>query len=806
MDNFFQDLKYAVRALRRTPGVVAVIIVSLGLGIGANTTVYSWMEAFLFHPLPLVPAPDRLVNVRSAAPDGSDWSMSYPTYLDWRDNARAFEGIAVADMIQLSLRTDAQADRVWGMLVSGNYFDVAGVRPLLGRGFLPDEESNAAPVAVIGYGLWQRKFSGDSSVVGRSMMLNGQDVTIVGVAPARFGGTAVGLNFDLWTPVTLAPMLTGRNWLGERGSQWLDVIGRLRPGVTIEQARADLNDVAARVAETNPDPLTRHASVTALNTKGIQPILTPVFSALLAVTLLVLLIACANVANLMLARATARRKEISVRLAVGADRKRIVRQLLTESLVLALLAGLAGVLFAIWARDLMLVLIPATPFPVQGAIPLSYRTFLFALVVSLATALMFGLVPALRASRPDLLPALKDEANSAGPLRSRLRSVLVVAQVSLSLTSLIAAGLFLRSLQKAQAVDPGFADPDRLLLVSSDVSLAGYRDRAGPRMVDRLLERVRALPGVRQASVATMTPLGFGGSSSSAVRVEGYEPAKDENMSVELNLVSPGYFETMAIPLVAGRVIGESDRPGGLPVAVVNEAFVARYIRRAQPIGVRFNAGGEEWISIVGVVKNGKYHSLSEAPTPLIYQPIGQQWRDAFTLTVRTAGDPHAMVETVRRIYASLDPNLPFLDPRSMTENMGAALFANRMGGYLLGGFGLLALALSAIGIYSVVAYSVSRRIREIGLRVALGAGRRDVLGLVIGQSMKLVMAGLAMGLAFGLVVGRLVQSQLFGISPNDPVTFASIALLLGSIGLAASWIPARRAARIDPLVALKSE
>lgn len=806
MDHFFQDLKYAVRALRRTPGVVAVIIVSLGLGIGANTTVYSWMEAFLFHPLPLVPAPDRLVNVRSAAPDGSDWSMSYPTYLDWRDNARAFEGIAVADMIQLSLRTDAQADRVWGMLVSGNYFDVVGVRPLLGRGFLPDEESNAAPVAVIGYGLWQRKFSGDSSVVGRPMKLNGQYVTIVGVAPPRFGGTAVGLNFDLWTPVTLAPILTGRNWLGDRGSQWLDVIGRLRPGVTIEQARADLNDVAARAAETSPDPLTSHASVSALNTKGIQPILTPVFSALLGVTLLVLLIACANVANLMLARATARRKEISVRLAVGADRTRIVHQLLTESLVLALLAGLAGVVFAIWARDLMLALVPATPFPVQSAIPLSYRTFVFALMASLATALVFGLVPALRASRPDLLPALKDESNSAGPARSRLRSVLVVAQVSLSLASLIAAGLFLRSLQKAQAVDPGFADPDRLLLVSSDVSLAGYRDSAGPQIVDRLLERVRTLPGVRQASVATMVPLGFGGSNSSAVRIEGYEPAKDENMSVELNLVSPGYFETMTIPLVAGRAIGESDRSGGLPVAVVNEAFVARYIKRAQPIGVRFNAGGEEWVSIVGVAKNGKYHSLNEAPTPLIYLPIRQQWRDAFTLTVRTASDPHAMVETVRRTYASLDPDLPFLDPRSMTEHMGAALFANRMGGYLLGGFGLLALILSAIGIYSVVAYSVSRRIREIGLRVALGAGRRDVLGLVIGQSMKLVLAGLTIGLALGLVVGRLVRSQLFGISPHDPVTFASIALLLGSIGFAASWIPARRAARIDPLVALKSE
>ena len=804
MDTFLQDLRYTFRGFSRTPGVIAVIILSLGLGIGANATVYSWMEALLFHPLPAIPESGRLVNVAGATPDGGDWSLSYPAFVDWRANARAVD-LAVADFTQLSLRTGDQAERVWGMYVSGNYFDAIRVQPSLGRAITLEDESTRQPVAVISYSLWQRKFEGDSAVIGQRARINNVDLTVIGVMPQRFGGTMVGLTFDLWTPVTLEPMLAGRQAIDDRGNQWLDIVGRLKPGVTLAAAREDLDRVAGLVRETHPGEQARSAKVEPFEEEGIQSILLPVFSALIGVTILVLLIACFNVANLMLARATARRKEISVRLAVGADRNRIIRQLLTESLVLALLAGGAGMAIATWAHDLFLALVPATPFPVTTELSLDYRTLLFALGISLATMLVFGLVPALRASRPDVLPALKDESAPRGT-RSRLRSALVVGQVSLSIVSLIAAGLFLRSLQRAQAVDPGFEDPAHLLLVDTDLSLAGYSDSTGAALVARLLNDMNHLPGVTQASVATMVPLGFGGTSSSGMEIQGYEPAADENMSIEVNRVSAGYFETMGVGIVAGRPIQPGDRRGSPLVAVVNEAFAARYIKAANPVGTLINAGGEDWISVVGIARNGKYHSLSEGSQPLVYIPHEQDWREAYTLQLRTEGDPRAMIETVRSRFREIDPDLPFLDARTMTEHMGASLFANRLGGILLSVFGLLALGLSALGIYSVVSYTVSRRVREIGLRVALGAARRDVLQLIVGQSMRLVLLGLLVGGVLGIGVGRLLRNQLFGISPADPVTFGSIAFLLSIIALLASWLPARRATRIDPLVALKSE
>jgi predicted permease len=804
MDTLFQDLRYTFRGFRRTPGIVAVIILSLGLGIGANATVYSWMEALLFHPLPAIPESDRLVNVSGATPDGGDWSLSYPAFVDWRANARTVD-IAVADFTQLSLRTGDQAERVWGMYVSGNYFDAIRVQPSLGRAITLADENTREPVAVISHALWQRKFHGDSNVIGQRARINNVDLAVIGVLPQRFGGTMVGLTFDLWTPVTLEPMLAGRQSIEDRGNQWLDVVWRLKAGVTLDAARDDLNRVAALVREAHPGEQARSAKVEPFEEEGIQSILLPVFSALIGVTILVLLIACFNVANLMLARATARRKEISVRLAVGAGRPRILRQLLTESLVLALLAGCAGVAIASWAHGLFLAMVPATPFPVASALALDYRTCLFALGVSLVTMLVFGLAPALRASRPDVLPALKDES-APGGTRSRLRSALVVGQVSLSIIALIAAGLFLRSLQRARAVDPGFDDPAHLLLVDTDLSLAGYSDSAGAGLIARLLEDMNQLPGVIRASVATMVPLGFGGTSSSGVTVQGYEPAPDENMSIEVNRVSPGYFETMNVGIVAGRPIRPEDRRGSPLVAVVNEAFAARYLRAPNPDGTLINAGGDQWTTIVGIARNGKYHSLSEAPQPLIYFPHEQEWRDAYTLQLRTANDPRSMIEIVRRHFKELDPDLPFLDARTMTEHMGASLFANRLGGILLSVFGLLALGLSALGIYSVVSYTVSRRVREIGVRVALGAAAKDILGLIVGQSMSLVLLGLLIGGVLGIGVGQLLRSQLFGISPADPVTFGSIALLLCVIALLASWLPARRASRIDPLVALKSE
>jgi predicted permease len=381
-----------------------------------------------------------------------------------------------------------------------------------------------------------------------------------------------------------------------------------------------------------------------------------------------------------------------------------------------------------------------------------------------------------------------------------------VGQVSLSIIALIAAGLFLRSLQRAQAVNTGIGDPDHVLLVDTDLSLAGYSDSAGAALIGRLLEDVRTLPGVTQASVATMVPLGFGGTSSSGITIQGYEPGPDEDMSIEVNRVSPGYFETMQIPMAAGRPIAEEDRREAGLVAVVNQAFAARYISNPNPVGALVQAGGERWITVVGIASDGKYHSLNEAPQPLIYFPYEQNWRDAYTLQLRTHGDPRALIETIRGRFKQIDPDLPFLDARTMSEHMGAALFANRLGGVLLSIFGLLALTLSAVGIYSVVAYTVSRRVREIGLRVALGAARRDVMRLIVGHSMRLVLIGLVIGSVLGIGVGQLLQAQLFGISPGDPVTFAAIATILVAVALVASWLPARKAALIEPMVALRKE
>ncbi|MGE0353682.1 MAG: ABC transporter permease [Gemmatimonadales bacterium] len=799
------DFRLALRGLVRSPGLTLLIVLSLALGIGANTTVFTWMDTLVFRPLPVVPQPDRLVVLEARAPGGGGWSLSYPAWRDWNAAQRSFEGIAGFKFSQLSLRDegDPQAQRVWGLAVTGNYFDVLQVRPMLGRTFLPDEEAASALVAVISHGLWQRKFHGDSGVIGHQVMVNGSAVTIVGVVPPRFGGTTVGLGFDMWLPVTL---LNGAG-IERRGNHWLDAFARLKPGVTLGQARADLDAVAGRLAREHPDSDPHGSVVTPFSEDGAPSWFRPIFAALLGITALVLLIACANVANLLLARAIARQREIGVRVALGASRWRIIRQLLTESAVLAVLAGGAGILVAFVSRNLLLAFIPATPFPVALDIQLNPRILAFAVLVSVLTAVVFGLVPALRASRPDLIPTLKDELGSGIGARSRLRSTLVAGQIALSVIALVAAGLFVRSLRNAQAVDPGFRDPAHLLLISTDLTLAGYESQApAQEVLDRLLAKIRAVPGVAEASYASAIPLGFGGSSSSRLEVEGYQPAADENMSIENNRVGPGFFPAMGVPLLEGRGILETDRSDAARIAVVNQAFAERYWPGEDPIGRRFNAGGDVWYTVVGIAQTGKYHKLSESPEPYVYFPNAMRFRYDLDFLVRTSSAPEALVAPLRRAFAEVDPNIPFLDPRTMEDHIGAAVFIQRIGAWLLAGFGTLALLLSAIGIYAVVWFGVSRRTREIGVRVALGASRRDVLGLIVGQSMRVAAIGMALGIVGALGVGRLLQSQLFGVNPRDPLTFSAIALVLSVVAIVASWLPARKAAGVDPVVALKSE
>ncbi len=803
MGTLVQDLRYAMRALTRAPGFTAVSVASLGLGIGAVTTIFAWTDRWVLNPLPVVRDASRLAYVQTRSPGGGTWSLSYPSYRDWSQRARVLDGLTVFNLAQVGVRLDGGTERAWGLTASANYFDVLGVPMIAGRSFRADEERQASQVAVLGYSYWQRRFHGDPAIVNRTLNLNGHDFTVIGVAAPRFGGAYVGLNMDLYLPVTTRTVLDGGNPFEERGWQWLDAIARLKPGVTLAAATEDMARVGKEVDLLYPKDM-NHPVLSSLQSQGASAALLPVMGALLGVTGLVLLIACANVANLLLARAATRQKELGVRLAIGAGRGRIIRQLLTESLLLAMAGGSAGLLMAYWGRNAMKSFIPPAPFPIDFESSMNPRIVGFSLVVTLATVVLFGLVPALRASRPDLVPVLKD-LGTGSTARGRLRGALVASQVALSLVALVCAGLFLRGLSRAQHVDLGFKDPDRLLLVSTDLHLAGIPDSAGPAMIQRVLSRVRAVPGVVSASAGDFVPLGFGGNSSSGISVDGYTPAKDENMSVQYARIGSGYFETMGLEIRSGRPIGPQDLASAAPVAVVTEAFAKRFWPGQDAVGRQF-ARGETKVTVIGVVQDSKHRQITEVPYSFIYYPIAQRYGSEFALHVRTAAPAGSMVEPLRKELASAEPTLPFLDPRSMSEQIIPATIGQRMGARMLALFGSVALLLAGIGLYGVMSYSVNQRTREIGVRLALGADSRSVVGLVLRQGLRLTAFGLAAGTVLSLGAGMLLRSQLFGLSPADPVTFVALALLLAVVAAGASVLPARRAARVDPIIALRSE
>ena len=806
MESLLQDLRFGLRALRKRPGLTLIAVVSLGLGIGANTTVYTWMNTFVLRPLPAVPGFNRIVAVNTHGPGDATWSLSYPSLHDWREQSRSID-IAASALRQLGLRGEGgTVERTWTAMASGNYFDVLGVRPALGRIFTLRDEEERAPVVVLGYAYWRRRFAGDSTIIGRHLEFNGHDLTVIGVAAPRFGGTIIGLQLDAFVPVTLVPMLTGLTGLDVRQDQFMDGVGRIRSGWTLAQARQELDAVAKRIAVATGDDDSRNgAFVKPLADQGAASFLKPVLIALLGVTGLVLLIACANVANLLLARALARRREIGIRLALGAGRWRLVRQLLTESLALGLLAGGVGVLVAFWSRDMLASLLPPAPFPISLEFIVDGRVLLFTLGVTLAAAMVFGLFPALQASNPSLVLTLRNEIGGGPSHRSRLQSALVVSQVALSLVSLVCAGLFLRSLQASQHADVGFTGADHVLLVSTDLHLAGVPDSQRVAVATQLLERLRAVPGVEAASLAMSSPLGFGGSSSVGVAPEGYVPRRNENLSIEYLAVGSDYFRAMGIPVMRGRGVERGDVAEALDAAVVNERFAQRFWPGQDPIGRRFRRNGV-WRTVVGVAKQGKYHLLTEDAESMIYVPLAQEARSDFDVVVRTAGDPRALTGALHQAFKDVNADLPFLDVRTMAEHMEAAMFVQTLGATMLVGFGAMALLLSAIGIFGVLSYHVGQRTREIGVRVALGAGRREVVGMVVGRAIRLVALGLVIGLALALGAGQLLRSQLIGVGPRDPLTYVGIALLLALVGLGAAWLPARRAARVDPMVALRYE
>jgi len=815
MNTLWQDLRYGARMLMKKPGFTLIAALTLSLGIGANTATFSLLNAFLFRPLPCA-SPERLVGYYIGKEEGN--GLSYPYYRDVRDRNEAFSGFLAFRFatVNLSGAAGGRNEYLWGYLVSGNYFDTLGVRAAMGRALTEadDRAPGAHPVVVLSHGCWLRRFGGDAAIVGKNVLLNGHGFTVIGVTPAGFFGTERLIAPEFFAPMMMQRQIEpGGGWLEDRGAGTLWAVGRLKPGVTVEQGQASVNLLTGQLAKEYPDHhlgLTVKLGTPGLLVPGIRKAAILFAAILLALVGVVLLIACTNLANLLLARAAERRREIAIRLAIGASRRRLLRQLLTESLMLAGAGGALGSLLAVWIIDALLALKPSLDVPLNIDLSADWRVLGFTATVSLLTGVLFGLAPAWKASKPEITPALKDAAPGLAPHRSWISRGLIVAQVAMSMLTLVAAGLIVRSLTNARNADLGF-NPYNAVVMSFDLSLQGYDRARGEQFYRRLLERVAALPGARAAAVTTDRPLDPAMSTGN-IYVEGRPIERGANQPEAIEgRITPGYFAAMEIPLLRGRVFTEWDNRDAPLVAIVNETFARRFFPGADPmgeaIGKRFSREREGPLSeIVGVVKDGKYFSLGEAPQPYVYFPVFQNYSGDATLVARSAADARALLTSLRREVNALDATLPVYEVKTMEEHLGFSLFPMRVAAAMSGSFGLLALALAAIGIYGVMAYAVSQRTREIGIRIALGAQTRDVLRLVAGRGLTLVAIGLLIGLIAALLLTRLMESLLFDVSATDPLTFITIALLLTFVALLAAFVPARRATKVDPMVALRQE
>ncbi len=812
MDTFGDDLRHALRALRQSPVVTLAVVLSLALGIGANSTVFTWVRAVLLQPLPGVAHAGRVLSLETSDPDEGLVSWSHPDYLDLRDNATTLDGAVAFDDEALSLATGGQAERVWSLLVSGNYFDVLGVRPLLGRALRPSDDAPGAPaVLVIGERLWTSRFGADPGLVGRAVELNRQPFQVVGVMPAEFVGTRPGLIFDAWVPLASQALLAGGNErLSRRGDRFLQVLGRARDGVALGQVQAELDGLGRALAHAHPETNARHG-FTALPMwkapRSAARTLGPVLIVLMSVVGLVLLIACANVANLLLARATGRRREMAVRVSLGASRGRLLRLLLAESLVLALLGGAGGILVASWTSGVLVAFVPPSDFPVGLALQVDGRTLGFTALVSLGVALLCGLGPALRAAGVDPSPGLRENASgfSLTRRRARLSRALVGFQVALSLLLLVAAGLLIRSLGAARAAHPGF-DAKGVLVASFDLVQSGYTPREARAFLLRLIESVGALPGVEAVSLGRRIPLGLGGSSSTrGMQVEGYVPPANEALWAYSNVVGPAYFATLRIPLEGGRDFTSADTEGAPPVVVINQTMARRYWPGREAVGGRIEIGGR-WCSVVGVARDSKLRQLQEPPAPAFYLPVLQVERPPQLALFVRGGDAAAQAQALRARVAQLDPRLPLFGLRSLEAHASAATIQPRLASSLLGALGALALVLTAVGLYGLLSYRVGQRRREIGIRAALGARRAETFALVLREGLATVAVGTLVGLALAALAARALRGLLFGVSPADPLTYAAVAGVLGSVALLACALPARRALRVEPLEVLRCE
>jgi len=811
MSTLLQDFRYGVRVLLKSPGFSIIAILTLALGIGANSTIFSWINSTVLNPIPGVGNTAVLAEL-TAGKEGDPSPISYPDYVDLRDHNRSLANLMVFSLWQIDLTGNAKPQRVWGELASANYFDTLGVHPFLGRTFLPAEGTRpgGAPVVVLSYELWQTHFGSDRSIIDKTIQINKHPYTVIGVASPLFQGTQTGVRADLWLPVVMAQQFVGdQDLLRDRKVDWLMSIARMKPGVMREQAQTDLNNLYGQIAKEYPDAH-RGTSVATLYPMwrapwGANYYLRTILFLLMAISGVVLLLACANVANLLLVRSVSRRREMAIRLSIGATRWRLVRQLLAESLILATCGGGIAMLLTLWTSGMFGDFIPPSSIPVY----MNYhadRAVLFAtMAISLLTGVFFGILPALRSSSLQPVTVLKEESGSAsgGRKKARLSSVLVVAQIAMSLLLLVCAGLFIRSFRLEQNFNPGF-NPQGVLLESYDLGAVGYSKNSGMAFHRQLLSKLDAIPGVKSAALASWIPMSMNISEVN-VDVEGYVPQLHESMKMDVADVSPEYLRTMQISLIAGREFMVSDTDKSQLVAMVDQEFVRRYWPSQDAIGKRVRQDGK-WYTVVGVTSNFDNDHLGQKPKPFVYFPLFQDYTPLAAIHLRVSGNPLAYVSAAENAVHSLDADLPLSDVATLQSRIELNTTTQRIGGIFVGGFGILALILAAVGVYGVLAYTTRQRTHELGIRMALGAEPRGIFAMVLRQGAMLAFVGIAIGLAASFLLTRALTKELFGVSPTDPLTYAGVAILLLAVALLACYIPARRAMRTDPMVALRHE
>ena len=811
MESVWRDLRYAFRTLTRNPGFTLTVVLSLGVGVGANTTVFAWMDSIVRHPFPAIPRGGELVALNVAELDGRVDGMppiAYPVLEEWQSRASSFSRIAAHSQTRLNLRT-APADAgepIWVEIVSAAFFDTVEVQAFLGRVFDERDEASHAAVVVVSHALWQRRFGGAADVIGRSILLNGVPLMIVGVGAPQFTGVVMGLGFDAWVPLWQQPgLITGTDWVRDRAARRMQAVARLRPGVTLGQASQELSTIAQEVSRSFGESPRTGAAARWVSETQLGSLMGPLSLAMIAVTAVVLLTACANVAGLLLARSAAGRRQTAIQCAVGATRSRLIQQGLVQSVMLGALGSMFGIVLAQAAKGALLAFVPNVALPVNLDIELGWRVLVFAMVVSVVGTLLFAILPTLGGSRVDLVESLKSSSGRAGGPPSRMRQVLVVAQVSLTLVSLVIAGLFLRSVAAASRVPLGFGDSRQVLLVSTDLSFTRLEGRPLVALVDRAVESVRRVPGVAEAAFSSMVPLGFGGPPRINTRIDGYVPAPNEPMLVARASVSAGYFETMQMPIVDGRSITATDREGALRVVIVNEALAARYWPGQRSLGRRIDQG-DGWAMVVGVVRNAAIDSVTDPPGPLVFHPLPQSPTSAVTLHARTLANPLLVSEAVRRELLATHADLPAMDPRTLADHMQAATFVQSVGATVFSVFGVITLLIASVGLYGVVAQVSAERRREFAIIAALGATPRMVVYAVLKPALVLTACGLGCGAALAAAAATLVQGQLVGVGALDVASIAgSTGLVVVAVIASCIW-PICRALRLDTMAAIRTQ